>query len=275
MVPTFSEKEVKSVLTRTRGYLNGYSHSLNPYKGCVYGCSYCYVRRLPVSLFHEGEWGTWVEAKTNAKEVLSKEIKREKKKGPVTIFMSSSTDPYQPLEHKLGITHKLLEVLTEPDCKPDFLFVQTRSPLVIRDIALFKALKDRVMISITIETDQDEVRKRFAPASPPIPARLKALKTLSDEGIPNQAAVAPLLPSTTDFPAVLQEVTKRICLDDFFQGDGAGGKRTNALNIPALFKAEERETWYSPSALSRLQADFEERFGQDHVFISQEGFAPY
>lgn len=106
-------KHPKTILNKGTGFLSGYTHSLNPYTGCSFGCSYCYVRQMPVSLFREGEWGSWVDVKNGAAKVLKKELHRAKAKGPVTIFMSSSTDPYQPIEHKEKVTRSLLEVMLE------------------------------------------------------------------------------------------------------------------------------------------------------------------
>ena len=208
------------LLNPASGYLKGYTHTLNPYGGCVYGCSYCYVRRLPVALFEEQAWGRWVKVKENAPELLAKELKRAKAKGPVVLFMSSSTDPYQPLEGKLKLTRRLLEVMASDP--PHFLFLQTRSPLVMRDLDLLTQLKNRLCVSITLETDREEVRRALTPTAPPLAARRKALKTLREAGLSVQAAVAPVLPFTQRFPVQLKQVTDWVCLDDFFQGDGAG-----------------------------------------------------
>lgn len=156
------------LLNPASGYLKGYTHTLNPYGGCVYGCSYCYVRRLPVALFEEQAWGRWVKVKENAPELLAKELKRAKAKGPVVLFMSSSTDPYQPLEGKLKLTRRLLEVMASDP--PHFLFLQTRSPLVMRDLDLLTQLKNRLCVSITLETDREEVRRALTPTAPPLAA---------------------------------------------------------------------------------------------------------
>lgn len=153
---------------------------------------------MPVSTFRGAEWGTWVDVKKEAAELLHKELRKAKAKGEVTIFMSSSTDPYQPVEYREKVTRSLLEVMTEEP--PDFLFVQTRSPLVSRDVDLLLQLKDRVRVSMTVETDLEEIRKHFTPGAPPIAARLKALQELADAGVPTQATIAPLLPSSEDFP---------------------------------------------------------------------------
>ena len=100
------EITAKTILTEVKGYLDvGFTHSLNSYSGCAFACKYCYVREMPIQKFKDMPWGTWLEVKTNAAENYRKEIiKLRKKNKPVHIFMSSATDPYQPIERKAGIT---------------------------------------------------------------------------------------------------------------------------------------------------------------------------
>lgn len=267
-----TRKPPSRILTATGGFLAGYSHSLNPYAGCSYGCSYCYVRKLPVAMFRGLEWGEWVHVKEGASERLRKELISAKKKGPVTIFMSSSTDPYQPVEHRERLTRSLLETMA--DNPPDFLFVQTRSPLVVRDIDLFAQFGDNIRISVTIETDLDEMRKLFAPAAPPIAARFAALRKLSAAGLQTQAAVAPVLPSSERFASKLAEVTERVCLDDYFQGDGSFGKRTEQLGIRAIYDRHGLSEWYSPKATAKVLERLQAVFRDDQILLNQEGFAP-
>lgn len=265
-------KTPKTLLNKGSGFLKGYSHTLNPYTGCAFACSYCYVRQMPVSLFRAGEWGTWVDVKQGAAKTLRKELIRAKAKGPVTIFMSSSTDPYQPAEAKELITRSLLEVMAEEP--PEFLFVQTRSPLVRRDIDLLQRLGSRVRVSMTVETDREDIRKRFTPSAPPMPARLKTLELLKDAGIPAQAAIAPVLPSTEAFPALLRPLVSRVCIDDYFMGDGSGGKRTNKLPVKAIYEEMGLEEWYDASAYKRVYDRFREAFSEQELFVSQKGFEP-
>ncbi len=265
-------KTPKTLLNKGTGFLSGYSHTLNPYTGCSFGCSYCYVRRMPVSTFRNSEWGTWVDMKRGAAEVFYKELHRAKSKGPVTIFMSSSTDPYQPIEYKERITRSLLEVMTnEP---PDFLFVQTRSPLVRRDIDLLLRLGDRVRVSMTIETDLDDIRKYFTPNAPPIHARLNTLQVLVEAGVPTQATIAPMLPSSERFAERLHSIVNRICVDDYFMGDGSGGKRTRSLGIEALYTKLGLEEWYHPDAYKIVLERLKQVFSEDQLFVSQRGFEP-
>ncbi|WP_407644112.1 SPL family radical SAM protein [Filobacillus milosensis] len=267
-------KSPKKILTPTSGFLYDYSHSLNPYTGCAFGCSYCYVRQSPVGLFRKQEWGTWVDVKQDAKEKIVKEIRNLKKRDKeVTIFMSSSTDPYQPIEYKEKITRGLLEGMTE--VPPDFLFVQTRSSLVTRDIDLFKQLKDRLRISMTVETDDDQIRKKFAPYAPPIQSRIKAVTKLRDNQLPVQIAVAPVLPFSKKFPEELSKVVDRIVIDDFYTGDGSNGKRTERLKIKKLYDDEEMDMWYGEDTHLLALEQFKEHFTADQILVSQEGFKPY
>jgi DNA repair photolyase len=265
-------KYPKTLLNKGTGFLSGYSHSLNPYTGCSFGCSYCYVRQMPVSTFRNAEWGTWVDIKQAAAEVFQKELQRAKTKGPVTIFMSSSTDPYQPIEYKEQITRSLLEVMVNDP--PDFLFVQTRSPLVRRDIDLFLRLGKKVRISMTIETDREDIRKHFSPNAPPISARLKTLQLLAEAGVPTQATIAPMLPSSEAFPQLIKPWVNRICVDDYFMGDGSGGKRTRNLGIQALYQELGLEEWYHPSAYRLVYERLKQVFPEDQIYVSQKGFEP-
>lgn len=262
----------KTLLNKGTGFLSGYTYSLNPYAGCAFGCSYCYVRQMPVAMFRKEPWGTWVDVKKHAADLLCRELERAKKKGKVTIFMSSSTDPYQPIEYREKVTRSLLEVMVENP--PDFLFVQTRSPLVCRDIDLFLRLKDRVRVSITIETDREDIRKHFTPAAPPINARFKTLKRLADAGVPTQATIAPVLPSSETFPEKLKQVVNRVCVDDYFMGDGSGGRRTKNLGIDAVYKALGLEEWYDPSAYRLVYDRLKQVFSDEQIHLSQSGFLP-
>lgn len=271
--PTLSFKTPKQLLTPASGYLTGYSHTLNPYTGCAFSCSYCYVREMPVAKFRHEAWGTWVDVKVGAAALLHKELVKAKKKGPVTIFMSSATDPYQPVEYKEQLTRSLLETMVEE--QPDFLLVQTRSPLVARDIDLLLQMKGRVRISVTVETDLEPVRKAFTPAAPPIAARLRALEKLASAGLEVQAAVSPVLPSSPQFAARLASSgISRVCIDDFFMGDGSLGKRTERLGIRRIYEETGMAGWYDRGAYLHVLELLKEQFSEERIYVSQAGFLP-
>ncbi|TVY10218.1 SPL family radical SAM protein [Paenibacillus cremeus] len=272
--PTLTWKTPKSLLNPATGYLTGYSHTLNPYTGCAFACSYCYVREMPVAKFRSEPWGTWVDVKQSAAELLVKELTRAKRKGPVTVFMSSSTDPYQPIEYRTELTRSLLTAMAASEA-PDFVLVQTRSPLVTRDIDLLQQLGSRVRVSLTVETDLEPVRKAFSPAAPPIPARLQTLRRLVQAGVPVQACVSPVLPSSEQFAERLADTgVTRLCVDDFFMGDGSLGRRTERLGIRRIYESLGLEAWYDRAAYKGVVEQLQRYFPPQSIYVSQAGFLP-
>lgn len=261
-----------TLLNKATGFLGDYTHTLNPYGGCAFGCSYCYVRGMPVAVFRGEDWGSWVDVKREAGEKLRRELARARAKGPTVIFMSSSTDPYQPAEYKERITRELLEVMAETP--PDFLLLQTRSPLVTRDIDLLRRMGDSVRVSMTVETDLEEVRRVFTPAAPPIAARLRALAELKEAGVPRQVAIAPVLPSSERLPALLRPLTERVVVDDYVMGDGSGGRRTARLGLEPLYAQLGLAEWQAPTAWRIVHERLRQCFADSELRISREGFAP-
>ena len=180
--------ETRNILTKPTGKLSGLDYSLNPYRGCGFGCSYCYAAFFVPEDVRRDSWGQWVEVKANAVESLA----RHKNLGGATVLMSSATDPYQPLESIVQLSRSILEHLAERREQPK-LVIQTRSPLVTRDIDVLKRLKS-VRVNMTISTDCDEIRKRFEPSCASIERRLSALREIKESGIQVGVAVSPMLP---------------------------------------------------------------------------------
>lgn len=262
------------MLNPAGGFLEGYTHTLNPYAGCAFGCTYCYVRRMPVGLFGAHPWGEWVDVKQIDGEAFRKEWSRNRIRGAMTVFMGSATDPYQPIEARYGITRALLETMAE--LPPDFLLLQTRSPLVVRDAELLRRLGSRVRVSMTIETDLESVRRRFTPKAPPIAARWRAVRELLDAGVDVQIAVSPLLPHSEAFMADLAQAAPRIVVDDFFHGDGAGGKRTEALGIRRLYEQTGAGDLYHPETARTFYSLLRRHAAScgSVALWSREGFLP-
>lgn len=265
------ETLARTILTEAKGYLNvGFTHSLNPYSGCGFSCLYCYVREMPIQKFKDQPWGKWVDIKSNAAENYRKEIRklREKNKS-VNIFMSSATDPYQPMERSANITRGILEEMIENP--PDFLQIQTRSPLIKRDIELIVKLKElcTVIVSMTIETDREDIKKLFAPFAPGIKLRVKVLKEVHDAGIPTQAAISPVLPFTPDFPKLLDGIVDRIWIDTLSIGDGSMGKRSERLGMPKLFEDNGLEKWYKKDLHIMVEKYLLDFFPREMVRVSK------
>jgi len=183
------EIECKSILTKSG--IEMVDYALNPYVGCGHGCVYCYARFMKRFTGHKEEWGTFVDVKVNAAEVLARQMRRAKRGN---IAFGTVTDPYQPLERKYEITRACLEVLTAYDFPVSIL---TKSDLVLRDLDLLRRLKD-VEVGFTITTLDEEVRRAFEPRSSPVPARLAALAALARAGIKTWAFCGPLLPFLSD-----------------------------------------------------------------------------
>ncbi|MEB6547589.1 radical SAM protein [Heyndrickxia sporothermodurans] len=266
----------KKILTEAKGYLDvGFTHSLNPYSGCAFSCRYCYVREMPIQRFKEIPWGEWLDIKTNAAENYRNEIiKLRRKNKPVNIFMSSATDPYQPIERKANITRAILaEMIENP---PDFLQIQTRSPLITRDIDLIIRLKEKceVLVSMTIETDREEIKQIFAPYAPGIKIRLKALKEIHDAGIPTQASISPLLPFTPDFPKQLKGIVNHVWIDTLSIGDGSMGKRSERLGMPKVFEERDLSKWYRKDIHVMVEKYFHKYFPSEMIRVSKKEAFP-
>jgi DNA repair photolyase len=263
----------RSILTPASGYLYAFSHTLNPYTGCAFGdggCGvYCYVAESPIGIYAGQPWGTWVSAKTNAAEALRRDLGRIADRRGVRVFMSSATDPYQPVEARLRITRSVVEVFREQPI--GLLVVQTRSPLVERDFDLLAEMPS-AWISMTVETDDDGVRRALTPTCPSIERRLAAMRRARERGIRVQAAVSPALPHDAGrFVELLAGAADRVVVDTF-AGDGAHGGRTRRRPLPRRYAELGWGDWRDISAAERLYAALCERMGAERVGWSCEGF---
>ena len=189
------EKQVKSILTKSPVH-HGYTAS--PYAGCQHNCLYCYAKYLKDWTGHEQErWGEYVDVKYW--EPLTE--KQKDKLHGAEIFISSATDPYQPIEIKYGRTHALLEELIGVGMD---VLVVTKSDLVVRDIELFKKLDATVALSINT---LDESFRSDMDGSSRIAAKISTLNTLHKNNIHTVCFISPIFPAVTDVPAIIEEVT--------------------------------------------------------------------
>jgi DNA repair photolyase len=276
MIGVRKEVTAGKILTEAMGYLaTGFTHSLNPYGGCAFACKYCYVREMPIQRFKGMPWGQWVEVKTNAAERYRAEIRKLRARGrPVRLFMSSATDPYQPVEREERVTRGLLEAML--DLPPDLLVIQTRGPLIVRDLDLLVGLKEKctLIVSMTIETDREEIRRLFAPAAPGVGLRMNALREVRRAGVVTQAAVAPVLPFSPAFPALLADIADRVWIDTLTIGDGAMGRRSARLGMPQLYAEHHLSEWYRDDLHERVEACFRQVFPPDRIRVSRDGAFP-
>jgi len=184
----------------------GFNTSLNPYRGCEHGCIYCYARPTHEYLgFSSGlDFETKIMVKLDAPELLRAELSASKWK-PQVIVMSGVTDCYQPVERKLKLTRRCLEVLLEfrnPVAIITKNFLVTRDVDILSEMAKFSGAA--VILSVT--TLDNDLRKVMEPRTSPPQARLNAIRKLSEAGIPVSVNVAPIIPGLTDheMPAILK-----------------------------------------------------------------------
>jgi len=195
-------KPARSILNPASGYIRAYDFTLNPYRGCQYGCSYCYATAFSPNQAMRDDWGNWVIIKENAAELITKELDRWQTHHdrPPSIYMSTVTDPYQPIECRERLTRSLLEVMVaRPPTQQPTLVVQTRSPMVVRDLDLLHQF-ERVRLNLSIPTGSDAVRRDFEPRSPSIKARLNTLAKIRytapfNSRLRLSATVTPFLPT--------------------------------------------------------------------------------
>lgn len=251
---TVTETQRQSILTRTGGYLkNVCTHSLNPYVGCGFGRSSCgsgcYVQ-FNAWLTRGRRWGEFVDVKTNAAKVYLQTRSAEKRwankrSAPFSVFMSSSTDPWQPLENKYRITRDVLRaMLTGP---PDQLILQTHSVMILDDLDLIAELARicELRVHISIESDRDRLPGLPSPPSS-VEDRIAALAKFSRAGIKSVACVSPLYP-IRDPDAFFGKLAKAgaaaAVIDHFIEGDGTeDGSRTRKTPLPSAMAAVSAES---------------------------------
>ncbi len=180
-------KKVKKALHKSKlGF-----YTLNPYVGCQFACRYCYAQLYAKKYFGMDNWGEFVIVRENIPLLLRKEAKPG-----MYVWLSSMSDPYQPVEAEFELTRKSIEVLGKKRANIDIL---TKSPLVLRDIDLLKQYEATVGFTIiSLE------RINWEPRAPHPKRRIDALKQLKEEGIKTYVFIGPLLPET-DLEAIIRE----------------------------------------------------------------------
>lgn len=174
------------------GDVTGVAWSLNPYAGCHHACAYCYV---PSTIHAERQrWGTYVLVKRGLARKLDEELGRKEVR---TVYLSTGTDAYQPIEAERKLTRKLLIQLAREDWPVEIL---TRSPLILRDLDVLERFT-HLRVGMSVPTLDDELRRLLEPGAPAIQARLDTLKQLAQAGLTTFANLSPAYPLTDDLTA--------------------------------------------------------------------------
>ena len=276
--------EARSLLSKATGFMAAYDFTLNPYRGCQYGCSYCYAAAFSPDAEKRQNWGNWVVIKANAVSILEKELARWQIKSdrPASIYMSSVTDPYQPIEKQQQLTRELLQVMLPYQ---PILVIQTRSPMIVRDIDLLQQF-EYLRINLSIPTGSEVVRKDFEPKSPSIKSRLQTINKLrynlasnNQHQIRFAVTITPLLPTLSkDLNKFFSQLVTvdRIVLQNFHP------TRKNSLvastRSQAIALKQKYAWWYDNEAASyqqfkqSLQAQITAWSSDTEILEGKQGF---
>ncbi|HEV2202095.1 MAG TPA: radical SAM protein [Bryobacteraceae bacterium] len=208
--------EARTILSPTSGFIAeaGFTHSLTPARNCTFACTYCYVPTMRVRGGLQPEdwrrWGQFTTIKSNAAELVGRDARATQR-----IYCSPLVDPYQPVEAKARLMPGILDALIEHP--PRVFVLQTRGPLVLRDIARLQSLAKRttLRVSFSITTNREDVRRLYEPLCAPIPERIDAIGVLCNAGIETYATFAPLLPcDPEELARIAIEASRRDLIGD-------------------------------------------------------------
>lgn len=199
------ELPIRTILNRSTSSRMPFGWTINPYRGCEFGCTYCYARYTH-AFFDLERWQDFeqkIYVKQRAAEVLRRQLRRSDFRGS-SIAIGTATDPYQPAEHHYGVTRSLLEVFLEVEGLS--LSITTKSPLVTRDLDLLTALDARhsVQVHLSITTADPVLARRIERHAPDPRARFRALAKLAARGIETKVFCMPLMPGINESSEVLR-----------------------------------------------------------------------
>lgn len=238
----------KSIISRNDSPDIGFDQSLNPYRGCEHGCIYCYARptHAYLGLSPGLDFETQIFHKPDAQQLLREALSRPDYVCS-TIVLGTATDAYQPFERQQRLTRALLEVMLETGHP---VSVVTKSSLIVRDIDLWAELarQNLAHVGISLTTLNGSLARQLEPRASAPHARLKAMRELSDAGIPVSLFVSPLIPGLND-----HELEKLLLAG---QENGAQSASYTLLRLPHEVAGLFREwlDWHAPEKTSRIMS---------------------
>lgn len=224
----FYRDDSRSIIASNESPDVGFSASFNPYRGCEHGCSYCYARPYHeyLGLSSGIDFETRILVKEDAPDLLVRELSAARWE-PQTLGVSGVTDAYQPIEKRVELTRRCLEVCAEfrnPIC------IVTKNRLVARDIDILARLAafQAALVFVSVTSLDRELAGKLEPRATQPEGRLAAIRELAQAGIPVAAMVAPIIPGLTDHevPAILEAAAEA----------GACQARYTVLRLPYAVK---------------------------------------
>ena len=200
----------RSTLNRESSGRMPFAWTINPYRGCEFGCHYCYARYTHefMEMWDGRDFERKIYAKADAPELLRAELRRGRDKS-LPIALGTATDPYQPAERQFEITRRMLEVFSEFQGL-DFS-ITTKSVLILRDLDLLQvvAARHRFSVHMTVITTDERLARLLEPKAPPPSQRLEAIRKLSEVGIRVGVNAMPVLPGLNDAPNMLEALAAK------------------------------------------------------------------
>jgi len=235
-----------------------FTWTINPYRGCEFGCRYCYARYTHEFMeMRDGmEFEQKIYVKQRAAELLRHELRRVK--AHESIALGTATDPYQPAERRYEVTRAILEEFTRQ--RAFELGIVTKSNMVTRDLDLLKevAKSNRLSVHITITTLNIDLARILEPRAPRPDLRMDAVRTLAQAGLRVGISCSPVVPGITDSPADLEDVIREAA------GSGADYVFANPLFLKPCSAAVFIP--FLEQNFPRLAENYRQRY-QDHAFL--------
>ncbi len=206
---------VRSILNRCDSARMPFEWTINPYRGCEFGCKYCYARYTHEFMELDGaEFEKKIFAKQNAGALIARDLlEKLDPRGslgapPEQIAIGTATDPYQPAEREFGVTREILERLAEQQGLS--LSITTKSDQVVRDVDLLRRISERssLAVNVSITTPRPRLARMLEPRAPRPDLRFAAVRKLREAGIHAGVFVMPILPGLTDREADLERLAQ-------------------------------------------------------------------
>jgi len=253
------EIHAKSMIGRTQ--VPSADYVINPYTGCQFACMYCFASFMGRFVGETNQdWGNYVYVKTNAVELIQKDIKRLMKKKPhPRVVLSTVTDPYQGVERKYRLSRGILEAFAENNYQGR-VGILTKSPIVLDDLELLKRIPN-LEVGLSITTSDDQLSRFLEVRAPSASTRIRTLKKLNEAGIKTYAFVGPFLPHMKLKSELVDELFSEI------RKTGTKDIKIEYLNLPKyvrprlnkLIKTETKEIQevYETSQFKKYREEIE------------------
>ena len=222
-------EHAKTIITRNDSPDIGFDRSINAYRGCEHGCSYCFARPTHAYLGHSAglDFEREIYFKENAAEKLRAELANPRYRVK-PIAMGTNTDPYQPAEREHRLTRGILQVMLETRHP---VTITTKSALVVRDLDLLAPLAELglVTVALSVTSLDHRLSRKMEPRASTPEKRLEALRLLSEAGVPTVVMAAPMIPAINDME-----------LERILDAAAAQGARTAGM-VPVRLPYEVRD----------------------------------